>query len=156
MAKVDVDYPLEKDEAHLLERKARDFDSEGRTVQRVAELPDILRIQEHIAEYVTVAGPVLNYIQRICMGTRPGKALFPEPFRKHVYIGASPRAGEHLIAFCKSFAYMHERDYVIFEDVDGCAPHVLVHRIVLTDSAILEGIKAQDVVEGVMRSVAPY
>ncbi|MDD4456867.1 MAG: MoxR family ATPase, partial [Syntrophotalea acetylenica] len=59
-------------------------------------------------------------------------------------------------AYCKGFAFLRGRDYVSFEDVDACVMQVLAHRMILSDAAILEGIRAQDLLQNIVASVAPY
>jgi MoxR-like ATPase len=71
-------------------------------------------------------------------------------------VGASPRAGEHLMAYCKSYAFMHGRDYVTFTDVDECAGKVLGHRIILKDVALIEGIKATEIIRQTILATPPY
>jgi MoxR-like ATPase len=48
-------------------------------------------------------------------------------------LGASPRAGLHLLSAARAFAFVRGRDYVIDEDLAILAPAVLAHRVKLRD-----------------------
>jgi MoxR-like ATPase len=48
-------------------------------------------------------------------------------------LGASPRAGLHLLAAARAYAFVKGRDYVIDEDLAILTPAVLAHRVKLRD-----------------------
>jgi MoxR-like ATPase len=48
-------------------------------------------------------------------------------------LGASPRAGLHLLGAAKAFAFVKGRDFVIDEDLALLAVPVLAHRVRLRD-----------------------
>ena len=69
---------------------------------------------------------------------------------KQVSLGASPRAGLHLVAACKAFALVRGRDFVTDEDVSALAPPVLAHRIKLKDTRTAEPTgTAQKIIAGI-------
>ena len=156
MVKVDVTYPPKVQEAELLRKKSRDFDASRKAVRTILAEEEAVLMQEHVAGSVAIAEPVIGYILEVCRRTRPeepGRSVWAE---RYVMVGASPRAGEHLIAFCKGYAFLHGRDYVTFGDVDACAGKVLGHRIILQDAALLEGIRAPEIIARIIASTSPY
>src|SRR5204863_64829 len=61
-----------------------------------------------------------------------------------VELGASPRAGTHLLAAAKARARLAQRGYVTPDDVAEAAPGVLRHRLVLRPEAELERYSGDD------------
>ena len=60
-------------------------------------------------------------------------------------LGASPRAGLHLLRAVRVRATMHGRDYVTPDDLQALLGPVLGHRLLLTSQARLAGRKPADV-----------
>ena len=50
-------------------------------------------------------------------------------------------------------AMIEGRGYVIPDDVKRVAPHVLAHRLILTQEALLDGVAQKSVVDDIMKSV---
>jgi len=156
MVKVEVTYPGKEDEATLFKMKRHDFEALKNAVRPVLDPGEAVAIQEHVARTVAIADPIINYILALCRRTRPEEQDCCEWADKFVLVGASPRAGEHLMAYCKGYAFLHGRDYVTFKDVDACAGKVLGHRIILKDAALIEGIKATEIIRQTILSTPPY
>ena len=93
------------------------------------------------ADAVTVADPVLDYIARIVEATRTS----PD-----VLLGASPRAGVHLMRAAKAAAAVDGRDFVTPDDVKSLALPALRHRLVLKAEAEIEGLDADAVLRRVL------
>src|SRR5438105_11309401 len=91
-------------------------------------------------EKVTVEDSVVDYVVRIVAETRRSADLL---------LGASPRAGVHLLRAAKAAAALDDRDFVTPDDVKGLVPATLRHRVVLKAEAEIEGLDA----DGVLRRV---
>src|SRR5690625_4045351 len=93
---------------------------------------------------VFVSEEVLRYAMAVLRASRehPG-----------VQLGASPRAGLHLVALAKALAYLDGRDHVLPDDVQALGVSVLAHRLTLTRSALVEGTDAEDVVSEILTQV---
>ncbi len=156
IAKIDIGYPLREKEAELLVKKSGGFAEIQQAVPKLMEPAEAVAIQHHVAKTVRVAPAVVNYILEICLQTRPEHPKALPTVRRHISIGASPRGGEHLIAFCKGYAFLQGRNYVSFEDVDACIPAVLGHRIILSDEAILENITPANLLHDIIEATSPY
>ncbi len=89
---------------------------------------------------VTVEDSVVDYVVRIVAETRRSVDLL---------LGASPRAGVHLLRAAKASAALDGRDFVTPDDVKALVPATLRHRIVLKAEAEIEGLDA----DGVLRRV---
>ncbi len=75
--------------------------------------------------------------------------------RKHrsSYLGASPRAGLHLLHAARAMALLRGRDHVLPDDIKSLCPSVLSHRIMLTPEAELDALDASSIVDEAIRTV---
>ncbi|HYK97729.1 MAG TPA: MoxR family ATPase, partial [Candidatus Acidoferrales bacterium] len=90
---------------------------------------------------VTVEDSVLDYVVRIVEESRRSADLV---------LGASPRAGVHLLRAAKTAAALEGRDFVTPDDVKALAIPTLRHRIVLRAEAEIEGRDADAVCKRVL------
>jgi MoxR-like ATPase len=76
--------------------------------------------------------------------------------RKHaqIQVGASPRGGLALVQLARGRAVLDGRDYVTPEDVKAVAVPALAHRVTLRPELWVRRISADDVVQGIVNSVA--
>ena len=93
------------------------------------------------ADAVTIADGVVDYIARIVEATRTS----PD-----VLLGASPRAGVHLMRASKAAAAVDGRDFVTPDDVKSLALAALRHRVVLKAEAEIEGLDADAAIRRVL------
>ncbi|HEV8229592.1 MAG TPA: MoxR family ATPase, partial [Candidatus Limnocylindria bacterium] len=92
-------------------------------------------------ESVTVEDSVLAYVVRIVEESRRSPDLL---------LGASPRAGVHLLRAAKTAAAIDGRDFVTPDDVKSLAIPTLRHRLVLRAEAEIEGLDADAVCRRVL------
>lgn len=96
---------------------------------------------EGLHEPVFVSDAVLEYIRDMILETRNVEELV---------VGASPRAGEHLLYTSKAYALIEGRDYVIPDDVKEMARRVLPHRLTVSVEAELEDLTATQILERII------
>jgi MoxR-like ATPase len=142
--KIKIGYPSVTDEEEILNRyknniKAPDLASIG----GVFSSKDLQEIQE-IVEKVKVENQLLRYIAQITDKTRNHAKL---------YLGGSPRASLSMLKSAKAFAAIRGRDFVIPDDVQFVAPHVLNHRLIMTPEAEMEGITTEDIIQEIIGEV---
>lgn len=137
MFKVIVTYPEPNDEIRVLtEHHATAGGAASSSgVQKVMTSDQILAAREVIRE-TFVREEVINYVQRLLQATRDDESLT---------VGASPRAGLMLIMAAKSLARFSGRDYVNPDDIKSALLPVMRHRVVLSPSAELEGMTADEI-----------
>jgi MoxR-like ATPase len=127
-----VAYPQQPEEAAILRRHEK-----GRPLDLVETLeplgPTDLATSREEIENVTVEDSVVGYIVRIVEETRRSGDLV---------LGASPRAGVHLLHAAKATAALDGRDFVTPDDVKSLVPPTLRHRVVLKAEAEIEGVDA--------------
>jgi MoxR-like ATPase len=97
--------------------------------------------------------PVADFIGRLVEASHPGSAGAPEPVRRFVRFGASPRAALALAASGRALALLKGKPNVGFDEVVACAPAVLNHRLVLAYEASLEKVGPQDVVRALLEAI---
>ncbi|HLX25992.1 MAG TPA: MoxR family ATPase [Candidatus Cybelea sp.] len=146
MIKVESSYPQEAQELELLARTAGGFDA--RTLEASAIAPvttgtEIVEAQRAVRD-VHLSDGVREYTYRIVAATRSHPRLT---------LGASPRAGVHLLTAAQANAAIEGRDFATPDDVKDVARFVIPHRLIVAPDAEIEGISAADVLREVLSSV---
>ena len=100
-----------------------------------------------------VAPHVQDYAIRLILATLPEHPDFPEPLRRHIRMGASPRGAQALIMAAKVLAVADGRFAASIEDIRRVAPAALRHRLGLTFEAGTDGVRGSDVVRALLREV---
>ena len=135
-----VRYPEATEERAIL--RAHDKGRPLAEVERLTPLgPDAIDACAVEVEAVTVEDSVLDYVVRIVEESRRSPDLI---------LGASPRAGVHLLRAAKTAAAIDGRDFVTPDDVKTLAIPTLRHRIVLRAEAEIEGLDADAVCRRVL------
>ena len=140
--RVNFGYPAQEEERKLL------FGSLGRGLSMQIPPPppaiDLAGLRASVST-VTVSQEVASYAFALTVGTR-----------KHpsVRLGASPRAGLHLLHAARATAFVQGRGYTLPDDVKTVSQWVLSHRMILHAEAELEGVTVQGVLAELASSVA--
>lgn len=142
--KIEIGYPTLQQEVQILEQQHNKSQSELLAdVQKLMSASEIRKYRE-IAQNIKVEPKLLEYIASIIVETRNNSAIF---------LGASTRATLALLKAAKATAAIHGRDFIIPEDIQSMAPHVLRHRIMLSPEKEMEGITADQLVDIILKSV---
>jgi MoxR-like ATPase len=141
LLKMKMGYPDIQEEIEVLNRAQKVPPIED--LQPVIDLDGLLGLQQEVKE-VFVDDTIKRYIVDIVNRTRGHGS---------VYLGASPRGSIALMKSAQAYAYVNGRDYVLPDDIQYLAPHVLSHRIILKSEAKFEGISAEEVVNRVVARV---
>jgi len=142
--KVNLDYPSLEEEKMILDRYRNSVASPDlSTVKAIMSAEDIRSIQG-ILEKIRIEDQLLKYIAEITHETRNHGKL---------YLGASPRASLSMMRASKALAAMRGRDFVVPDDVQYVAYHVLNHRIILTPEAEMEGMTPEHIIEEIVQKI---
>lgn len=146
LMKVMVDYPGEAEEVEVLRRSHAGFDPHDLRTAGMETLKGPEAITEAWAEVqnVTADDDVMRYAAAIARQTR---------LAYQVILGASPRASIALLKCGKALAALRGRDYVTPDDIKSLAPPILRHRLILSPEAAIEGVRADEIVAGVLAAV---
>ncbi len=139
MARTAIGYPDSSDEFMVLR-------SGGWDPVATPQILDIDAAQALLAQAAEqhVADRVHTYVLDLIRSTRS---------HPQVLLGASPRAGLHLIALSRAWALLAGRDHVLPDDVQAVAIAGLGHRITLTKAAQLHGANPESLLAEILTEV---
>jgi MoxR-like ATPase len=144
-----VDYPNEDEELEIVRRTTADIATQ---LTPALSATDVLELS-HIVRRVPIADHLARYAIQLARRTRVGQGDVPEMVRNFVSWGAGPRASQYLVLAAKARAALHGHYYVSGDDIRAVAAPVLRHRIVTNFSAEAEGLKADDIVAHLLKTV---
>lgn len=127
LLRVRMGYPDAAEEDQILLRFEADNPLDS--LQPVAHAADLVALAAHLPS-VFCDPSVRGYITALTRATREHTA---------VDLGASPRASLALFRASRALAAIRGRAFVLPDDVQHLAPHVLAHRLVLGPQARLRG-----------------
>ncbi|MCY1407666.1 magnesium chelatase ATPase subunit D [compost metagenome] len=146
MLKLRMDYPAADEELTLVRqvtRSARADMLEVAPLRVLAQARDLIALQK-IASELPVDDQVLDYAVRLARATRswPGLAM-----------GAGPRASIALVRGGRARALLRGGDFVLPDDIKGCALAVLRHRVRLSPELDIEGLSVDQVLQQILDQV---
>ena len=141
LMRISIGYPEFEEEMAVIEQQEHTHPIES--LKPVATPADVEAMQE-AAKDVFVDSTVRQYIVRLIEATRT---------HRDVALGASPRASLGLFRASRGTALVQERDYVIPDDIKDLAPSVIAHRLILSSSARMRGVRSTDVVQDLLSQV---
>ncbi|WP_137822989.1 MoxR family ATPase [Pseudomonas sp. D(2018)] len=146
MLKLRMDYPAADEELNLVRqvtRSARADMLEVAPLRTLLQARDVMALQK-IASELPVDDQVLDYAVRLARATRswPGLAM-----------GAGPRASIALVRGGRARALLRGGDFVLPDDVKGCALAVLRHRVRLSPELDIEGLSVDQVLQQLLDQV---
>jgi MoxR-like ATPase len=147
--KLEVPFTTREDLNRILDRTTGTEESSARAVLK---REDILFARRVVREVVATP-EVKDYVSRLVMATHPEVEGAPEPTRKYVRWGASPRGAQGLLLAGKLQALLAERFNVSFNDIQRVAFPVLRHRVALNFEAQADGITEDTVLKKVLEAV---
>ncbi len=142
--RIKMKYPTLSQEEQIMIKYRDDIKSPDlHLINPVFSVNDLKEIQLLITK-IKVELSIINYIARIVQNTREHGRLF---------LGASPRASLSILKSAKTYAAMKGRDFVVPDDVQFVAMHVMNHRVLLTPEAEMEGGTPEDVILEIIKKV---
>lgn len=142
-----MDYPSFDEEIQILKTTTTEYSYQ---VQPMMSKEDILNFTK-LLKAIPVSDNVYNYIVNLVSKTR----LTSEDnliAKKYLLWGAGPRACQNIAEACKCYAVLNGKFSPDIEDVNAVAKDVLRHRIVLNYASQSEGMKADDIVDMIIKS----
>src|SRR5437016_8159200 len=118
-------------------------------MDRVMTGPEVLGFRELVRE-VPIASHVRDLASAIVMATHPQWEHAPEPTRRFVRYGASPRGAQALVLGAKVRALADGRYNVSVEDIKAMAVPALRHRVILNFEGEAEGVDTDTLVSRVV------
>ncbi len=146
MLKLRMDYPDAADELALVRQVAS---SPRADMLEVTPLRPLLQAQEvlalqQLASSLPLDEQVLDYAVRLVRRTRDWPGLI---------LGAGPRASIDLVRCGRARALLRGGDFVLPDDIRGCALAVLRHRVCMAPELDIEGLTVDQVLLQVLEQV---
>ena len=135
-------YLTKNDETDMLRRRV-DRAQEAVALTPVTDAAGLLAMRESL-ERVEISDDLLDYVIAIVAATRK------DP---QIQVGASPRGGLALVQLARGQALLHQRDYVVPDDIKQVAVPALAHRITLRPELWVRRVSADDVVARLLGAV---
>ncbi len=140
--RISIGYPTAEEEAEILAR----FTGSGRPLESITPIcsaRDITTLSRQVDD-VYVSKEVRTYISLIAAASRKSAGL---------QLGISTRASISLLKASQARALLSGRDYVLPDDVQQMASHVLSHRIMLSPEARMRNLSTERALQAVISSV---
>lgn len=149
LLKVVIGYPSREEEKLIIRQN---ITNEKKTVTPLLKPQEILEVQK-IVEKIYIDEKIERYIVDIVFATRVPAEYGLKDLGSIISFGASPRASISLARAARSYAFLHQRGYVIPEDVRAVCHDVLRHRIGLTYEAEANNITADEIISEILDKV---
>jgi MoxR-like ATPase len=144
MLKILIDYPEHDEELTIVQRQL----TAPPELREALSLDDLKELQRQVFD-VYVDPALISYAVRLATATRaPG----PE-HAEYISFGASPRGPISITQAARALALIRGRDYATTEDVRALAKDALRHRLVLSYTALAEGVTADRILDSMLASV---
>jgi MoxR-like ATPase len=140
LMRVSLGYPSPEQEMAILD--AQQFSHPIEKLGQVTTIEEVVAMQEALKS-IYADKLIKEYIVTLVDATR---------YHPDVYLGASPRGALTLFRTAQARAAIHNRDYVIPDDVKALAPATLGHRIIISPAARLRGTVASDILDELLRT----
>jgi MoxR-like ATPase len=148
MLKIVVGYPSATEEAQIVSRSLR----AGLPPREVLDADGLAALQGKVDD-IYVDPRIISYAVGLVEATRRLAYWGAADLEPYVSYGASPRGSIYLIHGARALALLRGRRYVLPSDVAEIAPDVLRHRLVLSYSALTDGVTADSVIGRVLTLV---
>jgi MoxR-like ATPase len=144
MLKILIDYPEHDEELTIVQRQL----TAAPELREALSLDALKQLQRQVFD-VYVDPALISYAVRLAKATRdPG----PE-HAEYISFGASPRGPISITQAARALALIRGRDYATTDDVRALAKDALRHRLVLSYTALAEGITADRILDSVLALV---
>jgi len=145
--KIEIDYPQLADEVSVVVKATTNQAGDELPLSEVKPVLNeraVLGLQQ-VAAHQRVDEQVIDYAVRIVRATRETAGLA---------MGSSSRGAIALVRGGRAMALMEGRNYVTPDDIKRVALPALRHRIALAPDALLEGRKPNELLRGIIESIA--
>ncbi len=141
-----VAYPNRDEEVEVLRRHHRGLDPHDPVASGVRMVANAGSLEAARAEVaaITVTEPVLAYVVDLVRASRVAPSL---------ELGVSPRGATALLKAAKAWAWLSNRTFVTPDEVKAMAKPTLRHRVRVRPELEIEGLTADDVLDGILAQV---
>jgi MoxR-like ATPase len=149
LLKAIVRFPPAEDLVEIIERTTSAATPDVHAVTDVEQLAAAVAL----VRQVPVASHLVRHATDLVIATHPDQPTAPDPVRRYVRFGASPRGAQALVLAAKASALLDGRPNVAAEDLRDIAHAALRHRLILGYEATADGMTADAAVDAVLDAV---
>lgn len=149
LMKVVIGYPSKEEEKVIIRQN---ISPERRPVTALVKPSEIIEAQQ-VVEQIYVDEKIERYIVDIVFATRFPADYGLEDMQGIIAYGASPRASISLARAARAYAFLHQRGYVVPEDVIAVSHDVLRHRIGVTYEAEANNISTDEIITDILDKI---
>jgi MoxR-like ATPase len=149
MLKILIDYPVHDEELTIVQRQLVPYPE----LREALTLDELKSLQAAVFD-VYVDPALISYAVSLATATRDPAGVGLPALAEYISFGASPRGPISVIQAARALALVRGRDYATAEDVQQLAKDALRHRLVLSYSALAEGISPDQILDQVLEKVA--
>lgn len=151
---VKIDYPDAKYESKIVElarNEAMQKTTQDVSIESISQT-NIFAARDQVLN-LHMSPALSQYIVELVLATRTPER-YGQDIKQWIRHGASPRATIGLDRAARAHAWLNKREYVTPEDIQSVIYDVLRHRIILTYSAMADGVDTDDVVRSIVSRIA--
>lgn len=149
LMKVVISYPSKEEERIIIRQNIANENREIRPIIKPAEIIDA----QKLVEQIYVDEKIERYIVDIVYATRTPAEYGLNDLTDIIAFGASPRASISLARAARAYAFIHQRGYVIPEDVIAVCHDILRHRIGVTYEAEANNISTDEIITEILDKI---
>ena len=149
LMKVVIGYPTKDEEREIIRMN---ISNEHHEVTPLLKPSEVIEAQK-IVEQIYVDEKIERYIVDIVYATRTPNEYGLEDLASCISFGASPRASISLAKAARAYAFIHQRGYVIPEDIISVCHDVMRHRIGLTYEAEANNVSADEIITAILDKI---
>lgn len=142
MMKIIIGYPSADEEFVVVQRAI----GAPQQAQPMMTGEEVLELQS-LCGRIYVDPALIRYAVSLTTATREPARYGFASIAPQLMHGASPRASIYIIQASRALAALRARTYVLPEDVVAVAPHVLRHRMALSDEAIANRVEPEAIIQ---------
>jgi len=149
MMKLVVDHNSYDDELEIMRKASRDSFEE---VKNIMSLDDLNILKDELKN-IHIDLELEKYIVTLISATRNPEKFGLESLKNIIAFGASPRASIDLHKACRAKAFIRGNSFVTPTDIGVVVHNVLRHRVVLSYEAQAKGIKSDEVISDILKTI---
>lgn len=149
LMKVVISYPSKEEERIIIRQNIA---NESREIRPIIKPSEIIEAQK-LVKQIYVDEKIERYIVDIVYATRTPAEYGLNDLTDIIAFGASPRASISLARAAHAYAFIHQRGYVIPEDVIAVCHDILRHRIGVTYEAEANNISTDEIITEILDKI---
>jgi MoxR-like ATPase len=148
MLKILIDYPEHDEELTIVQRQL----TSAPELREALTLDELKALQRAVYD-VYVDPSLVSYAVSVATATRRPAGIGLGELAEYIDFGASPRGPISITQAARALALIRGRDYATADDVKALTKDALRHRLVLSYTALAEGVTPDAILDKVIAAV---